>query len=384
MPKKKVKKRVKKSLSKKAKKATRKTTKKTTKKKATKRRVKTGLPLLKELIEAHGPSGNELAVRAIIEREIRPYVDNMFVDKLGNLIAHKKGKGKKVMLAAHMDEIGLMVKEINEEGHIKFATIGGIEPITLIGQTVRIYTRDNKLGCHGVITFPELHEDYEIKEMPELKDLYIDTGLDSKQLAKKKVEIGSYVIARHHFKTLGNEEIISGKALDDRVGCYILIEVARKLKKAKPDIFYVFTVQEEIGLYGAEVSTYQLEPDWGLAIDTINAEDSGEFVSEGVKIGKGPTILLKDAEIITNKCLDDWIRRLAKAKHIPVQLKVEEIGTTDATKILVSKESIPATTIAVPVRNIHSTVGVSHMKDVVNTIKLVIEILKKPPRECIL
>ncbi|MFQ5475123.1 MAG: M28 family peptidase, partial [Candidatus Nanoarchaeia archaeon] len=238
------------------------------------------------------------------------------------------------------------------------------------------------LACHGVITFPELQEDFEIKDLPELKDLYIDTGLEPEKLKKLGIDIGSYVIARHHFKTLGNKDIISGKALDDRVGCYVLLQVAKNLKKMEQDIYYVFTVQEEIGLYGAQVSTYHLEPDWGLAIDTINAEDSGEFVTEGVRIGKGPCILLKDAEIITNKCLDDWIRLAAQKEGIKIQMKVEEIGTTDATKILLSKSGIPATVICVPVRNIHSTVGISHMKDIEDSIRLIIAILNRPPRIC--
>ena len=180
---------------------------------------------------------------------------------------------------------------------------------------------------------------------------------------------------------VGNDNIISGKSLDDRVGCYILVEVARKLKDNRQDVYFVFTTQEEIGLYGAQVSTHELEPDWGMAVDTINAEDSDELVTTGVKIGKGPALLLKDAEIITNKKANDWILSVAKKKRIPVQLRVEEVVTTDATKIFLSTiEGIPATTIAVPVRNLHSTVGIAHVKDIRDTISLLIELLKEPSR----
>jgi endoglucanase len=336
-----------------------------------------GLELLALLTEAHGPSGNETMVRDIIEAEMAGHVDVMCVDKMGNLIAHKKGKGRKIMLAAHMDEIGLMVKDIEKEGHIRFATIGGIEPITLVGQTVRIYRENNELACFGVVTFAELHEDDEIEELPKLDDLYIDTGLNGAELKKKGIEIGCYVVARHHFKSLGSEDIISGKALDDRIGCYILIEAARQFKRSPQDIYYVFTTQEEIGLYGAQVSSYEIEPDLGIAVDTIDAEDSDEFETKGVEMGKGPALLLMDAEVITHRKTNEWVVGLARKHRIPLQLRVEDVGTTDAAKILLTKEGVPATTITVPVRNLHSTVGIAHMKDVRDTIRLVMTILKE-------
>jgi endoglucanase len=249
-----------------------------------------------------------------------------------------------------------------------------------VGQTVRIYLKNDQLACHGVITFGELHEDYEIEEMPDIMDLYIDTGLSQSALKKKGIDTGCYVIARHHFKTLGSDEIISGKALDDRIGCYILIEVARRLKKPRHDIYYVFTVQEEIGLYGAQVSSYVIEPDWGLAVDTINAEDSDEFTTKGIEMGKGPVLLLKDAETITTQRINEWVTNVAKKKRIPLQLKVEEVGSTDATKILLSREGIPATTVTVPVRNLHSTVSISHMTDIKQTTKLVFDLLNDPSK----
>ncbi len=350
-----------------------------TTRKSQRRPGKTEMELLKALIEAHGPSGDEIKVREIIEKEIEPYVDEMSTDKLGNLIAHRKGKGKKAMIAAHMDEIGLMVKEVTKQGHIRFATIGGIEPITLVGQVVRIYQKNNRLACTGVITFAELHEDHEIEEMPGLHELYIDTGLSRDQLNRKGIGIGCYVIARHHFGKLGSGNIISGKALDDRLGCYVLVEVARRLKKTDQDIYYVFTTQEEVGLHGAQVSCYKLDPDWGLAVDTMNAEDSEAFDTKGIAIGKGPAIILMDAEIITNKNANDWIIDVAGKKKIPLQLRVEQEGTTDAAKILLSKGGVPATTLAIPVRNLHSTVGIAHMKDVNDTIKLVLALLARAP-----
>lgn len=334
--------------------------------------------LLFKLMDLIGPSGDEGRVSDLIKKEIKNYVDEVYSDKFGNLIAHKKGSGEKIMLAAHLDEIGLMIKKIDNNGFIRVSPIGGIEPITLAGQPVSIIGERNKIICNGVISFSELHEDNKVKALPKIEELYVDTGLNKKELNALNVEIGNYIVPMHHARNLGNNKIISGKALDDRAGCYILIEVAKKSKslKSKLDIYYVFTVQEEIGLYGAKTATYHIFPDWGLAIDTTNARDSGLLSS--IVIGKGPYITIKDSQMLGNKKLDDWLRKIAKANKIPIQLEVDESGTTDATSIMLAKGGIPSTTISIPVRNIHSTVGVAHIDDINNAIKLLLEFLKKP------
>lgn len=339
------------------------------------------MELLKKLVNVQGLSGDESKVRKLIKAEIKNYVDDIKVDKFGNLIAHKKGKGEKVMVAAHMDEIGLMIKRIKTNGQILFSTIGGIEPLTLIGQKVSIISSKKGKICHGVISIEELHEDFEVEELPKHEDLYIDTGLNKKELKKKGVEIGQYVVVKKDFDTLGNKNIIMGKALDDRIGCYILIQVAKKLKQTNKDIYFVFTVQEEIGLYGAKVSVYEVEPDWGIAIDVTNAEDATD--EPNITIGKGPVVLVKDSEIITNKCLDDILRKISKKKKIKLQLKVEDEGTTDATKIMMYKEGIPSTIMGVAVRNLHSPTSVAHMDDVRDTIKMILELLKSKTKVCL-
>lgn len=338
--------------------------------------------LLKKLAETNGPSGNEAGVREIIKKEIKPFVDNIYTDNIGNLICHKKGKGEKVMLAAHMDEIGLMIRDIEEDGKIRLSSIGGIAPISLIGQRVDIETSKKKQICSGVITFEELHNDYEIGEKPALEDLYVDTGLSEKELKKIHVEVGNFIVPDHTFRSLGSPKIISGKGLDDRVGCYILIQLAKKLKKVRQDLYYVFTVQEEIGLYGAQVSTYNLEPDWGIAVDVMNAEDGGD--EKHVIMGKGPVLVLKDESMITDKCLDDWLRKIAHKLKINLQLKVDDVGSTDASRIMVSKGGLPSTVLSVAVRNLHSTISIAHLGDVEQAIKILYELLKNPPRVCVI
>ncbi len=331
--------------------------------------------LLYELMNTLGPSGNEENVRNVISREIKNYVDEIKVDKMGNLVARIKGNGKKVMLTAHMDEIGLMISKIENNGHLKISILGGIETITLVGHTVSILSKNNKVICNGVITFYELHESLEIERIPRLGDVYIDTGLTKKELLKKGVEIGCYLVTTHRASNLGNDKIISGKALDNRVGCYVLIQVIKIFKKVNIDAYFVFTVQEEVGLYGAKTSVYNINPDFGIAIDATNSEDSNSLE---LIMGKGPTITIKDSEIIANRELNEHLRKLARENKIPLQLEVVDVGTTDATSIMFSKGGVPSTVVSIPVRNLHSTVGIVNFDDVINAIKLLDKFLKKP------
>ena len=282
------------------------------------------------------------------------------------------------MLAAHMDEIGLMIKRIDDNGFIKVSPIGGIEPVTLVGQLVKLLKSNGKIVCSGVATFGELHDDSEIKDIPKMEYIYVDTGLTKQQLLKKGIEIGTYVVPDHKFRFLGSKEIISGKALDDRIGCYMLIKTAQQLNHYRGlDVYYVFTVQEEIGLYGAKTSVYEIRPDWGIAVDVTVATDSD--ISKGVKIGSGPYLTVKDSEIIANPSIDEHIKRLAKKNKIPLNLEVVDYGTTDATNIMLSGGGVPSTILGVPVRNIHSTIGISHTHDIQQAIQLLVLLLKNPP-----
>lgn len=333
------------------------------------------MDLLFKLMDTAGPSGSEDAVRQIIQQEIKPYVDAMRVDTFGNLIAEQKGKGPRILLATHMDEVGLLVEDIDDDGKIHCSEIGWIEPLVLLGERVHIKTTQGHI--YGILTTREISNDDEIKVLPGLKDLFVDTGLSKKELKSLGVEIGSYIHLMLKSTHLGSKEIIAGKAVDDRVGCYIVIELIKRLRNAKRSIQYAFTVQEEVGLQGAKTSMYSLHPpNWALIIDVTSTDDCE---SKSTKVlGKGPCLTIKDAEIMTNRKINEHIKSIAKKARIPLQLEVAEKGTTDAASISVSRGGIPSSIISIPIRNIHTTSSIVHAKDIEKTIDLIEKVLKDP------
>ncbi len=335
------------------------------------------MELLERLIKAFGISGNEDDVRDIIQKEIKKYVNDFYIDKVGNLIAHKKGKSPKVMLAAHMDEIGFMVKGITNEGNIRCSYLGGFLDMVMLGQIVNIKTKKGKIN--GVITTKEISNDHEVKEIPKTKDLIVDTGLTRKELIDLGVGPGAYLPLESDFRYLGNKYIISGKALDDRIGCFVLIELARLLKKVKNEIFYVFTVQEEVGLYGAKASAYAINPDWSIVIDVTNANDCN-YENATKFLGRGPCLTIKDEGMIANRKLNEHIIQIAKKNKIPIQLEVSDFGDSDALIISISRGGVPATVVCVPVRNLHTPIGIANKDDIDNTIKLLQLLFKHPPK----
>ena len=336
--------------------------------------------LLMRLMDASGISGNEQEVRSIILKEMKKYVSSCKVDKFGNLICHKSGSKPTILLTAHMDEIGLMIKKIDEDGRIYMSDIGGMETLPLAGQRVMVPTKKGII--YGVITTHNITDSYPEDTVPNIRGLFIDTGLDKKQLLESGVEIGSYLTFERKALYFGNEKIISGKALDDRIGCYVLIELAKRLQKASCEIYYIFTVQEEIGLYGATTSIYNIDPDWAINVDATNANDALELPTK--IIGKGPCITIKDSEMISNKCISDWLKDIARKNKIPAQLEVSNFGTTDALNISVSKGGIPSAVVSIPVRNLHTTFGIAHMDDIDNAVKLIESLLLNPPKTIIL
>lgn len=331
--------------------------------------------LLKKLVNVYGVSGNEIEVRELIRKTVKPYADEITTDGIGNLIVHKKGKGPKVMLAAHMDEVGLMVKYIEENGEIRFSPIGGVEAEELLGEKVTIY---NNKRIMGVITTKELSAAKEIPSQITLDELYIDIGLGPNEV-KKLIKPGAYVsFEGGKFSTLGSEEVICGKALDDRIGCYVLCELLRKVKNTPLDLYAIFTVQEEVGLYGAKTSAYAVSPEYAIAIDVTNVEEQ----HKSKRIGHGPTITMKDSDMVGNKYMNDCLMKLAKKLDIKLQLDVSDEGTTDALSISLSRRGVPSTSIGVPIKNMHSAVGIAHMKDIGELIRLLEAFLKKAPTVC--
>ncbi|MEM5872512.1 MAG: M42 family metallopeptidase [Candidatus Aenigmatarchaeota archaeon] len=334
------------------------------------------MDLLEKLISTFGVSGNEEKVRNLIQNEIKKYVDEVYVDKVGNLIAHKKGKKPKIMLSAHMDEIGLMVKNIEPRGRIYFSEIGGADPVMLLGERVHIETKKGTI--HGVITTKEVNDGNFITQIPKIEDLFVDTGLSERELKKMGVEIGSFLSLERDLYYLGSNKIICGKAFDNRIGCYILIELAKRAKKFKCETYFVFTIQEEIGLIGAMTSAYKIEPDWAIAVDVIETCDAGG--EPVITLGRGPSITIKDAEMLGNKTLNEHLIKIAKNKKIYIQRDVSDIGTTDAASISITKEGIPSTVVGVPIRNLHTATAVANKDDIEKTIILLEEFLKNPPK----
>ena len=214
-----------------------------------------------------------------------------------------------------------------------------------------------------------------------MTDIVVDTGLNKEELIKLDVEIGSYTFIEREFGFLGSEDYITGKALDDRIGCYIICELVKKIKYLNGDIFFVFTAQEEVGLYGATTSTYNIRPDWSIVIDVTNTNEFSENPS--IYVGKGPCITIKDASMIGNRCINNWITEIAKKNKIPIQYDVGELGTTDALNISISRGGVPSAVLGVAIRNIHTTIGIANRKDIENTIKILELLLKDPPKVCL-
>lgn len=339
--------------------------------------------LLEEFSNAYGISGHEKNVRELLRAKLKPYVDEIRVDNMGNLIATKKGKGPRVMLAAHMDEIGFMVKYIDEMGYIYFARSGGWFDQTLLNQRVIVHTGQGDL--FGVIgsKAPHVMKPEERKAVVELRTMYIDIGAkDKKDVIQAGVEIGDTVTIDRKYQRLMNG-LVSGKALDDRTGVVALIETARLLSKEKveAEVVYVGTVQEEIGLKGARTAAHGVNPDVALAIDTtIPGDHPGiEKISSVLELGKGPVITVSDAEgagIVVDEKTLAWLKTTAKASKLAYQLSVGEGGMTDAAIINLTRDGIPSGGISIATRYLHSPVEVAHLGDIEDCARLTAEVVK--------
>lgn len=339
--------------------------------------------LLEKLSNAHGISGYEGDIRDIIQKEVKPCVDEIRVDKFGNLIAIKKGKSPSVMIAAHMDEIGLMVKYIDDEGFIWFAKVGGWFGQTLLNQRVLLHGKKGVVA--GVIGSKPVHvmEEEEKKKPIAAKDMFIDVGTSSRDEATALgIEPGVPASLDQRMTGLAGDRV-TGKAFDDRAGTVVLITALQKIAglKIEPTVMAVFTVQEEVGLKGAKTSAFGLNPDVAVAIDTcIPGDHPGiKKTDSAIQIGQGPAIAVIDASgrgIITHPRVLEWLRETAKARGIPYQMEVAEGGTTDATAISLTREGIPSGVISVATRYIHTPVEVLSLKDLGKTADLVAEAIK--------
>jgi len=341
--------------------------------------------LLQKLSEAHGVSGHEEAVRAILLEEIRGRVDSCRIDRMGNLVAVKKGTGGsrlRVLVAAHMDEVGLMITGAEDSGMLRFSTVGGIDERILPARLVWIGDR----RVPGVIGIKPVHllDKGERDRVPEAKQLYIDVGASSKAEAEKLAARGDVAVFATEFRALssqaGGPRIVQGKAFDDRVGCALLADL---LEGQLPfDLIAAFTVQEEVGLRGAQVAAWAEKPDAAVVLECTGANEvpTKRDVSPSTRLGAGAAITIRDTSFIADPRLVELFGATAREKNIPHQYKQPNIGGTDAGAIHRSREGVPSITVAVPARYIHSPAALMDLADFESTAALAREALQRMPR----
>lgn len=336
--------------------------------------------LLRKLTEASGVAGNEKEVRNIIIDEIKDMVDEYKVDYLGNLIAIKKGKENypKIMLTAHMDEVGLMVKAIDDNGFIKFSPVGGIDDRILVSKVVEI--GDERIK--GVIGAKAIHlqERDERKKALKHKQLYIDIGAKSKSDAEKYVSVGDYITFASTYVEFGND-LVKAKALDDRVGCALLIELLKH--EFNSTIMAVFSTQEEVGLRGAGVAAYGLNPDIALIVEGTTCHDITDIDEPNfaTRLGAGPALSIMDRASYFSKPIIQSLMETATKNRIKYQFRQTTMGANDAGTIHITREGIPSAGISVPCRYIHSPASVMNKNDYKNCFNLLDAFLKNVKKE---
>ncbi len=320
--------------------------------------------LIQRLVETPGPSGYESQVRELIRSEIAAHCDELREDALGNLIARKGTGGTKIMISAHMDEIGVVATHIDKNGFVRFMNIGGVQLRNCVGGRVRFLN-----GAVGVIG----HE--EPRSTPAaLANLFIDLGASSPK--DSPVSVGDIAAFERPFMDLGNRLV--AKAMDDRIGVAVGIEALKRLRKSPHEIYFVFSVQEEVGLRGATTSAYGLEPDIGLAIDVTGSGDTPKGLKMDVSLGNGPAIKVRDGGMIADRRVVDWMVQRAEASKIPFQLEILEFGTTDARAIQISRVGVPAGCLSIPCRYVHSPSEMVDIRDVKQSVALLVGLLENP------
>ena len=336
---------------------------------------------LEKLSNACGVAGREEAVRNLLIKLMKPYVDEISTDRLENVIALKKGKKAKpkIMLAAHMDEVGLMVKTITKEGFLKFAKMGGIDDRILLAQKVLVHT--NKGSLQGIIGSkpPHIQKDEERKKIVTYDNLFIDIGAENRKDATKMgVKVGDPVAFDVKYANI-SKDVVTGKAFDDRAGCAVMIETLKQVGSTDCSIYAVGTVQEEVGLRGAATATFGVDPDIGIALDVTIAGDVpgvSEF-DTSLKMGKGPVLTVADSGLITHPKILRWLLEAAEENKIGYQLETGLPGSTDAARMSLSRQGVPSGTVSVATRYIHSPVGMLSLEDVENSAKLTAAAIQK-------
>jgi putative aminopeptidase FrvX len=323
--------------------------------------------LIQKLVETTGPSGYESLIREVIQNEIKP--EKGQVDALGNLIVRKGEKlagGYRIMLAAHMDEIGLIASHIDENGFIRFNSIGGVYPRHLLGGRVRFMN-----GTEGVIGGDKLET---TDKVHSLEHLYIDAGFENEKSSTVKVgDVAGFV---RPYLDLGNRLV--AKSMDDRIGVAILIEVLKKFKPSQHEVVFVFSTQEEVGLRGATTAAYGIDPDLGISVDVTLTGDTPKSSRMAVSLGKGPAIKVRDSGMISDPRVVRWMVETAEKGKIPFQREILEAGSTDARVMQITRAGVPSGCVSIPCRYVHSPSEMVDYRDVENSVKLILDLISKP------
>lgn len=328
------------------------------------------IKLLKEICEVAGAPGHEQRVRELVLREVKKLADHVSIDNMGNVTALKKGKtGKKVMIAAHMDEIGFIVNHIDEQGFLRFIPLGGFDPKTLTAQRVVVHGKKDIIGVMGSKPF-HVMSPAERERMIPITDYFIDLGLSKKEV-DKLVSVGDTITRERELIEMGN--CVNCKSIDNRVSVFILIETLRQLKNPSCDVYAVFTVQEEVGIRGANVAALQIQPDFGFGLDTTIAYDvPGAKPYEVVtKLGQGPAVKIMDSSTICDYRMVKYMKQTAEKYKIKFQTELLTGGGTDTAGIQrMTPGGAISGAVSIPTRHIHQVIEMADKTDIANSITL--------------
>lgn len=325
--------------------------------------------LIQKLVETVGPSGYEEKVREVVRAEIEGLVDEIKVDALGNLIARKGSRsegGMRIAISAHMDEIGVIATHVDENGFVRFTTIGGVSPRTCIGGRVQFLN-----GTRGVIYMESLES---ATALPTLEQLYIDVGASSRETCP--VKVGDVAAFDRPFMELGGRLV--SKAMDDRISVAVMVQALKELTSTPHELYFIFSTQEEVGLRGATTAAYGVDPELALAVDVTRTGDTPKGVKMEVALGKGPAIKVRDSGMLSDPRVIRWMVETAEKAGIPYQLEVLEGGTTDARAMQLTRAGVPAGCLSIPTRYIHSPSEMVDYQDVLQSVRLLVALLSAP------
>jgi len=328
-------------------------------------------PLLKTLTETFAPSGYEDAVRKIIQKEVKPFADEVRVDAMGSLIVRKKPtvavkNSKRIMLAAHMDEIGVIVSHVDKNGFVRFTSNGGVFGRYTLGARIRFMN-----GVTGVVGFDKLEA---VDQAPSLSKMYIDVGATSR--SDCPVKVGDFGSFERSYMEMGNRLV--AKSMDDRTGVVVLIETLKSIKSTPHDLYFVFTTQEEVGTRGAGTAAYSIDPEIGIAIDVTGTGDTPASLKMSMELGKGPCVKVRDPGMLSDPRVVEWMITTAEKAKLPYQREVLLVGSTDARAIQITRAGVMSGALSIPCRYIHSASEMVDFEDLKNSVKLLTAMLSKP------